>query len=110
MSRKRRRNRNKKKNRHHLTPVSVGGDNDPSNFLLLNVGRHRALHNAFRRKNGQERTLEDIIRLLVRVHRIKGRCVYAKLGQPCRFATCLDTRAVAKSNGHLKPRRLKAVV
>ena len=106
MSRKNRR-RNKKKNRHHLTPVSVGGDNESSNFLLLNVGRHRALHNAFRKKNGKERTLEDIIRLLVRVHRIKGRCVYAKLGQPCRLAPCLDARA--QSNGHVK-RKLRVAV
>lgn len=107
MSRKKRR-RNKKKNSHHLTPVSVGGDNDRSNLLLLNVGRHRALHSAFRKRNGKERTLEDIIRLLVRVHRIKGRCVYAKLGQPCRLAACLDTRT--KSNGHIPRKRLKAVV
>ncbi len=107
MSRKSRRRRNKKKNRHHLTPVSCGGDNDPSNFLLLNVGRHRALHNAFRKKNGKERTLEDIIILLVRVHRRKGRCVYAKMGQPCRLAPCMDLRSVAKSNGRV--RKLKAV-
>lgn len=107
MSRRSRRKRNKKKDRHHLTPVSCGGDNDASNFLLLTTLRHRALHNAFRRRNGKERTLEDIIRLLVRVHRIKGRCVYAKLGQPCRLASCLDTRA--KSNGHAR-KKLKAVV
>lgn len=109
MSRKRRRNRNKKKNRHHLTPVSLAGDNDPSNLLLLNVGRHRALHSAFRKRNGKERSLEDIIRLLVRVHRMKGRCLYAKMGQPCRLASCLDTRSLAKSNGHVTRKKLKVV-
>jgi len=109
MSRKNRRSRNKKKNRHHLTPVSRYGGNETENLLLLNVVRHRAYHNAFRRKNGTERTLEEVILLLVRVHRMKGRCLSAKLGQPCRLAPCLDTRSLAQSNGHAT-KKLKAVV
>src|ERR1044071_5564148 len=96
MSRKRRRRRNKKKNSHHLTPVSLNGGNEPSNLLLLNIGRHRALHNAFRRRNGKERTLEDIIVLLVRVHRMKGRCLSEKLNRPCRLVTCFNPSL----NGH----------
>jgi hypothetical protein len=89
--------------------VSRDGGNESDNLLLLNVVRHRAYHNAFRRKNGKERTLEEVIRLLVRVHRIKGRCLGSKLGQPCRLAPCLDARSIAKSNGHVKKLKVVAV-
>lgn len=100
----RRKKRISKKNRHHLSPVSVGGGNEASNLLLLNIGRHRALHNAFRKKNGKERTLEDIIVLLMRVHRAKGRCLYAKMGLPCRL---LHSEV---NYGHLQSRSLGSPV
>src|SRR5215213_2865949 len=79
-----------RKNRHHLTPVSLNGGDDPENLLLLKVSRHQALHVAFRKRNGKERSLEEIIVLLVRVHRIKGRCLYAAMGRPCNLSVCFN--------------------
>jgi len=73
--------------RHHLTPKSRGGDHSPENLLLLKIDRHFYWHKLFGR-----RTLEEVIQLLLRVHRVKGRCLYAQMGLHCRSAACLASR------------------
>src|ERR1044071_2941653 len=90
MNRKRKRRQNKRKevDRHHLTPRSRDGGNEAENLLLLKRYRHEAWHVLFdkRKKNANPkcRTLEEVIRLLQRVHKAKGRCLYAKANLPCR--------------------------
>lgn len=59
---------------HHLTPRSRQGENGKGNILRLRNDRHFYWHQLFRKANGQERTLEEVIALLLRVHRAKGRC------------------------------------
>src|SRR2546423_7515175 len=61
-------------NNHHLTPRSRQGENGKSNLLRLKADRHFYWHQLFRKPNGRERTLEEVIALLLRVHRAKGRC------------------------------------
>ena len=61
-------------NQHHLTPQSRQGNNEPSNLLKLKAERHFYWHQLFRKPNGKERTLEEVIALLLRVHKAKGRC------------------------------------
>jgi hypothetical protein len=63
------------RNKHHLTPKSRRGDNEQRNIILLHVAKHEAWHTIF-----GNRTLEEIITLLVRVHRMKKRCT-KKLGR-----------------------------
>jgi hypothetical protein len=70
--------------RHHMTPKSRGGDRSPENLLLLKIDRHFYWHKLF-----GSRTLEEVIRLLLRVHQAKGRCLYAHMGLYCRSAACL---------------------
>jgi hypothetical protein len=65
------------RNKHHLTPRSRGGDESPENLLLLKLDRHFYWHKLFGTK-----TLEEVILLLQRVHRAKGRCLYAKTRRP----------------------------
>jgi hypothetical protein len=81
------------RNFHHLLPRSRGGEQTTDNLLLIHVDRHRRWHNLF-----GTRSLEEVIQLLVRVHRAKGRCLYAKMGLPCRLAPCLNVRATHSSN------------
>jgi hypothetical protein len=57
------------RNRHHILPKNRGGGNEPENILLLKVNRHDAYHYLF-----GDRTIEEAIALLLRVHRAKGRC------------------------------------
>lgn len=88
-----------RRNRHHLFPRNRGGEDTPDNLLLLKTHRHYYWHKLFGR-----RSLEEVILLLVRIHRAKGRCLYAKLGRACRLAPCVDIqlshqREVAKQNG-----------
>jgi hypothetical protein len=64
-------------NVHHLTPRSRQGNNEESNLLILKAERHYYWHQLFRKANGRERTLEEVITLLLRVHRLKGRCTGA---------------------------------
>src|ERR1041384_2199845 len=61
-------------NNHHLTPRSRQGENGKGNLLRLRADRHFYWHQLFRKPNGRERTLEEVIALLLRVHRAKGRC------------------------------------
>jgi hypothetical protein len=61
-------------NNHHLTPRSRQGENGKNNLLRLRADRHFYWHQLFRKPNGKERTLEEVIALLLRVHRAKGRC------------------------------------
>lgn len=61
-------------NHHHLTPRSRQGENAKGNLLRLRADRHFYWHQLFRKANGKERTLEEVIALLLRVHRAKGRC------------------------------------
>jgi hypothetical protein len=84
-----------RRNKHHLLPRSRGGDNSPDNVLLLKVNRHFYWHRLF-----GARSLEEVILLLVRVHRAKGRCLYAKMGLSCRLAPCFDVRLAPTSNGN----------
>ena len=65
------------KNKHHLTPRSRGGDESEENLFLLKLDRHFYWHKLFGNK-----TLEEVISLLQRVHRAKGRCPYAKARSP----------------------------
>ena len=61
-------------NNHHLTPRSRSGSHEEENILRLKAERHFYWHQLFRKPNGEERTLEEIIALLMRVHKAKGRC------------------------------------
>ena len=61
--------------RHHLTPRSRGGNEAKSNLLRLKRKRHWYWHYVFKLL-----TLEEVIMLLVRVHRAKKRCL-----KPCPF-------------------------
>lgn len=83
------------RNFHHLLPRSRGGEQTADNLLLIHIDRHRRWHNLF-----GTRSLEEVILLLVRVHRAKGRCLYAKMGLPCRLAPCLDVRPAHSRKGH----------
>lgn len=88
-----------RRNRHHLFPKNRGGEDTPDNLLLLKTQRHYFWHKLF-----GKRSLEEVILLLVRIHRAKGRCLYAKLGRACRLAPCFDIqlshqREVARQNG-----------
>jgi hypothetical protein len=88
-----------RRNRHHLFPKNRGGDDTPDNLLLLKTYRHYFWHKLFGR-----RSLEEVILLLVRIHRAKGRCLYAKMGRACGLAPCFDIqlshqREVAMHNG-----------
>ena len=65
------------KNKHHLTPRSRGGDESEENLFLLKLDRHFYWHKLFGNK-----TLEEVISLLQRVHQAKGRCPYAKVRRP----------------------------
>ena len=92
------------RNRHHLTPRSRGGDESEENLFLLKLDRHFYWHKLFGNK-----TLEEVISLLQRVHQAKGRCLYAKASRPrhCRVLstdTCLGARTHA-GNGR-KPLRI----
>jgi hypothetical protein len=75
--------------KHHLTPRSKNGDDEPENILLLNMLRHQAWHILFGHKS-----LEEVIQLLLRLHSAKNRCLYKKLGVPnkCPLAEGLCTR------------------
>jgi hypothetical protein len=79
------------RNKHHLTPKRRGGDNEPENILLLGAFRHYAWHILFGQK-----TLEEVIRLLQRVHSAKNRCVYKTAKASCPLGTC---------NGHKRKAR-----
>lgn len=59
--------RRRGRNRHHLTPRSVGGRNEPSNILLFDIERHCEWHHLFK-----NRTLDQVIDLLIRVKRAKN--------------------------------------
>lgn len=80
---------------HHLLPRSRGGEKTTNNLLLIHVDRHQKWHSLF-----GNRSLEEVISLLVRVHRAKGRCLYAKIGLSCRLAPCFDVRPAQTSNGN----------
>ena len=56
------------RNRHHMVPRSRGGRNTASNLLLLDVEKHAMLHKIF-----GNRTWEEIIQVMIRVSRMKGR-------------------------------------
>lgn len=79
------------RNKHHLTPRKRGGDNEAANLLLLCGFRHMAWHILFGQK-----TLEEVIRLLQRVHSAKNRCAYKPLG----YAHCPLTKGLCTRNGH----------
>jgi hypothetical protein len=75
--------------KHHLTPRSKEGDDEPENIMLLNMFRHQAWHILFGHKS-----LEEVIKLLLRLHSAKNRCPYKKLGVPgnCPLVQGLCTR------------------
>ena len=79
------------RNKHHLTPKKRGGDNEPENILLIGAFKHQAWHILFGQK-----TLEEVIRLLQRVHRAKNRCAYKTLKASCPLGQC---------NGHKRKNR-----
>lgn len=56
------------RNKHHLTPKARGGADADWNLLLIRIERHQELHRIFGNK-----TLEEIIQLLVRLQRMKRR-------------------------------------
>ena len=58
----------KRHNRHHLTPKSRGGDMSPQNLLTIDIDRHIFWHKMFGNK-----TLEEVIDLLIRLKKMKGR-------------------------------------
>lgn len=63
---KARRKKHAGRNKHHLRPRSRGGTSVKSNLLLIRTDVHRNLHLVF-----GNRTLEEIIELLIRVKRAK---------------------------------------
>jgi hypothetical protein len=83
--------------KHHLTPKQHGGNRSPENLLLLSLDKHAAYHRLF-----GNLSIEQAIQLLVRVHRLKGRCLYGAMGKPCNLAPCLD----APKNGHRSGRQV----
>ena len=89
--------------RHHLTPKEHGGDKSKSNLLLMTLDKHAAYHRLF-----GNRSLEESIELLVRIHRIKGRCLYRAMGKPCNLAPCLADipKNGHKKNGHKQSRQV----
>lgn len=54
--------------KHHMKPQSRRGSNAPSNLLILDEEKHKAFHFVF-----GNLTWEEIIALLVRTARMKGR-------------------------------------
>lgn len=62
----RRYQRHLNRNRHHLVPRSRGGYDDLANLLLIDIECHQYWHKVF-----GNRTLEEVIELLLRVHRAK---------------------------------------
>lgn len=54
------------RNKHHLTPKSRGGTRHYRNMLLIDGHTHRKWHIVF-----GNRTLEEVIALLIRVQRAK---------------------------------------
>jgi hypothetical protein len=92
------------KNKHHLTPRSRGGDESVENLFLLKLDRHFYWHKLFGNK-----TLEEVISLLQRVHRAKGRCPYAKARRPaqCRILAAGGCHQVRNYTGNdRKPLRV----
>jgi hypothetical protein len=83
------------RNKHHIQTKARGGNSERENILLLKVERHEAWHYLFGQKN-----IEEIIALLIRVHRLKGRCIYAAMGRNCNLAPCLSKKPKTKT--HLK--------
>ncbi len=73
------------RSKHHLTPRSKGGSRDDDNLLLLSLEHHAAYHKLF-----GNASWEEAIELMVRVHRKKGRCLYAAMGRRCNLASCLS--------------------
>ena len=61
--------------KHHLTPKQRGGGNTKSNLLRLKHDRHVEWHKCF-----GNRTLEEVIDTLIRIHRKKNRCL-----KPCPY-------------------------
>ena len=61
--------------KHHLTPKERMGTGEPSNILMLWRDRHDYFHKIF-----GNRTLEELIAVLQRIARMKGRdCYEAKM-------------------------------
>lgn len=58
----------KGRNFHHLRPKSRGGSMSDSNLLLIYRDKHAYWHRLFGNK-----TLEEVIALLIRLSRMKGR-------------------------------------
>lgn len=58
----------KGRNYHHMTPRSRGGKTTQDNMLLIDIERHVYWHKVFRNL-----TLEEVIRLLVRLREAKRR-------------------------------------
>lgn len=58
----------KGQNVHHLTPVSRQGGDEESNLIYLRIERHNMLHEVF-----GNRTLEEIIEVLIRIKKMKHR-------------------------------------
>jgi hypothetical protein len=87
------------RNKHHLTPRSRGGDESGENLFLLRLDRHFYWHKLFGNK-----TLEEVISLLQRVHQAKGRCPYAIAQSPaqCRVistGSCHQAKVHARKGG-----------
>jgi len=80
------------RNKHHMTPKKRGGDNEPENLLLLAAFRHMAWHILFGQK-----TLEEVIRLLQRVHSAKNRCAYKTLDASCPLGTCNGNKRTSRA-------------
>lgn len=57
----------KGRNRHHILNRCRGGGDEPQNLLLINIERHEAWYKLFRNL-----TLEEAIKLLLRVRKAKG--------------------------------------
>ena len=56
----------KHRNYHHLIPRCRGGSDKPSNLLLIKADRHDLWHKIF-----GVRTLDEVIKLLLRLKRMK---------------------------------------
>ena len=57
------------RNKHHILPRSRDGGNERENIILLRIERHESWHLLF-----GDKAIDEVIGLLIRVHRIKGRC------------------------------------
>ena len=83
-----------KRDRHHLRPKSRGGNNHPSNLLLIDKHKHELWHQLW-----GTRTLDEVLNLLTRMARMKG--------YRYEILPTLQPKSAARSRGKVSEPRLR---